>query len=261
MRRYINTPDGQVHLYDSSTENQPLLVCLHPLPYSGLFFDSITPLLSAQFRVISPDYPGFGGSDSLPHESGIEAWAHAIGDALEYLAPGERYSLLGFHTGCLVAAEMALRFEQRIARLALVDVPCFGPREASELIRSVRHEAPITASLDSLAPTWTNTVQKRSPPAPLSNSLMLLAEQLRAQAHSMDGFESAFSWPWERKLAMLRHETLVLATGSFLHGPSVTASKKITHVRLKELTHVKPPAFDNGREDIATEVRQFLPED
>ena len=87
-RRYVDTGFGQVHLRDSGggvADSSPPLLCLHPIPYSGLFFDTITPLLSTERRVISPDYPGYGGSDVMESDAEVSRYAAAMLQALDSL--------------------------------------------------------------------------------------------------------------------------------------------------------------------------------
>lgn len=67
------------------------------------------------------DYPGFGGSDRIESVS--------VGDyanALEYIVKAHGpASLLGFHTGTLVAQELALRFPEALRHVIMIDVPYF----------------------------------------------------------------------------------------------------------------------------------------
>ena len=84
------------------------MVLLHPMPFSGLFYNTVTPYLSKTHNVISPDYPGYGGSDHLSDVS-IEMWADCMTETLD--ASGLEYpaEIIGFHTGCLVGTELSLR--------------------------------------------------------------------------------------------------------------------------------------------------------
>jgi pimeloyl-ACP methyl ester carboxylesterase len=44
----------------------PVIVLLHGFPSSSRMFDSLIPLLATRYRLIAPDYPGFGHSDAPP---------------------------------------------------------------------------------------------------------------------------------------------------------------------------------------------------
>ena len=67
-KSYLRTDAGQVHvrtLNASGSESAPALICLHPSPYSGCYFETVMPLLNDGRRVVAPDYPGYGSSYSL----------------------------------------------------------------------------------------------------------------------------------------------------------------------------------------------------
>ena len=59
--RYIDTPGGQLHCREwlpAVARRRPLL-CLHPAPFSGLFYTTALPLLGRERVVLAPDYPGY----------------------------------------------------------------------------------------------------------------------------------------------------------------------------------------------------------
>jgi pimeloyl-ACP methyl ester carboxylesterase len=56
---------------EAGPPDAPVVVLLHGFPSSSRMFDGLIPLLAPYYRVIAPDYPGFGQSD-LP-----EPWAFA----------------------------------------------------------------------------------------------------------------------------------------------------------------------------------------
>ena len=105
-RDYADSRLGQIHRrIKPATGSGTPLVCLHPAPFSGIYFETIMPLLDIPGGIIAPDYPGFGGSDRIDGLPSIENFAAAMHDAIDdQTGPVD---LLGFHTGCLVAVEMA----------------------------------------------------------------------------------------------------------------------------------------------------------
>lgn len=56
---------------EAGPADAPVVVLLHGFPSSSRMFDALIPLLAPYYRVIAPDYPGFGHSE-LP-----EPWAFA----------------------------------------------------------------------------------------------------------------------------------------------------------------------------------------
>lgn len=126
--------DGSVNLRISG--EGPALVLLPPAPHNGSFFDSLIGEL-AGYTVIAADYPGYGGSAPIENPS-IEAYAEAI--AL-HLPKGAW--LVGFHTGNLVAAELAKRHS--VEGIVMIDVPYFDANTrasyAAKMDRSARNAA------------------------------------------------------------------------------------------------------------------------
>jgi pimeloyl-ACP methyl ester carboxylesterase len=97
-------------------------MCLHPAPHSGAYFDQFLPLLNCP--AIAPDYPGHGNALPPPELPDIAAYAQAM---LKIVSTdcAETVALLGFHTGCLVAIEMALQRPEAVSQLILIDIPYF----------------------------------------------------------------------------------------------------------------------------------------
>jgi len=92
-----------------------MILFLPPAPYTGVFFDTIQSRL-ANLETQAATYPGYG--DVPKTIVSIPAYA----ETLSSLAKGA--TLVGFHTGCLVAIEAALQ-NKDVGPLILVDVPFF----------------------------------------------------------------------------------------------------------------------------------------
>lgn len=88
---------------------------LPPAPHTGAFFDVIRSSLS-DCETAAATYPGYG--DVPAGTASIEAYAASL------LPQAQDTTLIGFHTGCLVAIEMALQSPD-IGPLILVDIPYF----------------------------------------------------------------------------------------------------------------------------------------
>ena len=100
------------------------LVLLPPAPHTGAFFAPLLPELEGM-QACSVDYPGYGGSAPVAAPS-IAAYADAI---IPHIPAGAH--LLGFHTGTLVAVEIARRAE--VGAVVLIDIPAFGAAKRAEL--------------------------------------------------------------------------------------------------------------------------------
>ena len=64
------TVDGVGVFYrEAGPKNAPAIVLLHGFPSSSREFDTLIPLLATRYRLIAPDFPGFGQSDAPPPSS------------------------------------------------------------------------------------------------------------------------------------------------------------------------------------------------
>lgn len=215
---------------DAGATGRPL-VCLHPMPHDGAFFDPAATRLARRRPLLCPDYPGFGRSPALPRPWSLEAWADALaaglpellGDAALETGGDGTVDLLGFHTGCLVAAELALEHPDRVNAIVMIDVPFFDTGLRREL-----EENTVTAA------------------------------RYHGKPVAIEGFRTAFAYDPIRRFRSVRHETLVIGTASSLHGPSEAAAKAMPGARFLGRDDIVAPVFEAGTEAIATCVDTFL---
>src|ERR1700733_11953202 len=85
----------------------PPLFLFHSLLSDRASFDAIAPDLSRSFRVIVPELPGFGGSQTV--SGGLAEVADRMAEAVQDGAGGEESILLGNGYGGFVALQMAIR--------------------------------------------------------------------------------------------------------------------------------------------------------
>ncbi len=229
--RNLTTPlgdghEGRLHWWrfgaSDDTAAAPL-VCLHPLPFGGDFFRTTAAHLAPTRRVWSPDYPGFGQSDPLPDPWSVEAWADAVALGLATLDVDQPADLLGFHTGCLVAAELALEHPDRVRRLVLVDAPYFDQEQ-----RKVLGEHTATAP------------------------------RHHGNAAAIEGFRAAFAYDPIANFRHIGNPALVIGTESSLHGPSEAAARAMPGGRFLGRPDLEAPVFEQGARDIAACVAAFL---
>ena len=263
-RFYVATTAGQLHgrtlLSRSSSERAPLL-CLHPVPSSGLYFTTAMPLLNEKRTIIAPDYPGYGGSDEPPERATIGIYAIAMVELLENYPVDEPVDVLGFHTGCLVAVEMALLVPDRIRRLVLCDVPYFTPEEQAAFGAKMASPTKLTGELDSLAGTWTFNVESRIDSVPMPRTINLLAEHLRAFPNDHHGFGAAFGYDCVNRFAELGADTVVLATRSGLLDATHAAADAIRDARLVDVEDVTTAVFESGAPAISKHILAALDND
>jgi pimeloyl-ACP methyl ester carboxylesterase len=77
--------------------------------------------LSARFRLLVPDLPGFGDSDAPPEPHTADALADLVAAALEVVVPPpERLDIAGFSFGGIIGGLVAARLGERVGTLVVL---------------------------------------------------------------------------------------------------------------------------------------------
>ena len=62
--RAVKVDDHQVFYREAGDPARPTILLLHGFPTSSHMFRELIPRLAERYRVVAPDLPGFGQSDS-----------------------------------------------------------------------------------------------------------------------------------------------------------------------------------------------------
>ncbi len=254
QRHYLDSSFGQIHIRHLKAEGDKTatpLICLHPIPYSGLYFTRLMPRLNRGRDVLALDYPGYGGSDPLTDKPAIGDFAQAVIEALDNSHVAGPFDLLGFHTGCLVAGEISLLEPQQANRLVLIDVPYFDNASRERLYDQVTRGSAISTELECLAPAWEFNISNRINDMPLERAFALFVEQLRTGNNTTFGFHAAFTYPCEERFPKIKHPALVIATQSGLLAPSRQAAGMLADCTLRECLEIERAVMETGIEKIA----------
>ncbi|MEO8696468.1 MAG: alpha/beta hydrolase [Acidimicrobiales bacterium] len=118
--RYIDTGDVRLHAVIGG-EGPPLLL-VHGWPESWYAWRLLMPALARDFQVIAVDQRGMGLSDkpAAGYDSGtLASDLVALMDELGH----ERFALVGHDTGFVISYAVAADHSDRVARVALLEVP------------------------------------------------------------------------------------------------------------------------------------------
>lgn len=104
---------------ESGPADAPVLLLLHGFPTSSFMYRDLMPRLSDRWRVIAPDYPGFGASDfpaATAYEYTFANLAHTMERFTEELGL-RRYALYIQDYGAPVGLRLALSHPDRVSAL------------------------------------------------------------------------------------------------------------------------------------------------
>jgi pimeloyl-ACP methyl ester carboxylesterase len=116
------TIDGVELFYrEAGPEGAPALLLLHGFPTSSHMFRNLIPLLADRYRVIAPDYPGFGQSGMPDRQRFAYTFAHYadLVDALLQKLQVGRYAIYLMDYGAPVGYRLALKHPERVSALVI----------------------------------------------------------------------------------------------------------------------------------------------
>lgn len=101
------------------SRDRPVVVLLHGSPGHHGDFDTVLPALSAEYRVLAPDLPGFGASETELPDYSIRAHADYVLQLLDLEGVDEAH-LVGFSMGGGVALHVAELAPERVRSMTLL---------------------------------------------------------------------------------------------------------------------------------------------
>ncbi len=117
----VQTDRLNTFVREAGDPTAPVLVLVHGNVSSSVFFDALISELSDRYRVIAPDYRGYGGSErrTIDATRGMADFSDdlvALLDALEITGPVD---LLGWSAGGNIVLQLAIDHPGRVRRLVL----------------------------------------------------------------------------------------------------------------------------------------------
>jgi len=258
-RFYIDGPFGQVHCRSWGDDSSLApVICLSPAPFSSKAYLTLAPLLAEQRRVIAVDYPGYGESDLTVNEPTIGDFASAVLAVIEHCFNSRTVNLFGFHSGCLVAAELAVMSPSKVNHLLLVDVPFFNVEKQAELRSSMAERLPLDTELASLEKTWNFCVRSKLDYIELQRAYQMFVDHISSGEYGNRAFHAAFNYPCEERFKLVTAQTSVFATTSTLRELTYQTAKIIEHSNFVDLSEVTTAVLEAGAETVAAAVFDVL---
>ncbi|MEM7639080.1 MAG: alpha/beta fold hydrolase [Pseudomonadota bacterium] len=258
---YSDGPEGQIHwrmATPSGDAQQADLYCFSPAPFGSIAYATLLPHLARDRRVIAPDYPGQAGSDGGSPHTSIEAYAASMLAVIADLSGEGPVDVLGFHSGCLVAAEVKRQAPEAINHVIMVDAPAFDPETRAKYLPMVGKPFELSPDLESLAKAWDMAVTKRLETQPLAHSLAMFADTVGNGPRMNATFHAAFTYDVETSLSSLNANATIIATQSSLLDPSRRAADMIPDCKLVELLEISRSVLDENAETTAAAILSSL---
>jgi pimeloyl-ACP methyl ester carboxylesterase len=119
--RAITIEGVRLFYREAGPAHAPAIVLLHGFPSSSHMFRNLIPALQQRYRVIAPDYPGFGHSDA-PDRTRFRYSFAAFSDVVDELLTQlkvDRYALYVMDYGAPVGYRLALKHPERVTALVV----------------------------------------------------------------------------------------------------------------------------------------------
>ena len=260
-RGYTSGQFGQVHFWETgSHHDQPTLFCLHATAYSAQTFLPLMVRLGTDRHVVAIDTPGYGSSDGPTQEIDFSVYAGAIAEAIHLTKSPNTSSvdIFGFHTGALLATEIAALQPELVRRLILMGVPYFTGAEKKIWQQKLVHKTELTDSFDQFRHRWDYFITNRTAGLALARAYECFVDELRAYPRDWWAHEALFAYAPETRLQLVKSPTLILNSASPLAPFCRAAADLMPQSKVIELPLVNGAPFDTAAEILAAEFKRFL---
>jgi pimeloyl-ACP methyl ester carboxylesterase len=256
-RGFVDTPHGQIH-YATAGQGDPVLL-LNQTPRSWDEYRDVLPIIGANRRAIAMDTIGFGDSYKPEEEGSIEDYARGVIFFLDGLGI-KRTSIVGHHTGGVIAVEVAATHPERVDKLVLSSTPYVNAedRERKE-DRPPIDEVQFKEDGSHLKELW----QRRVGFYPENRPDLLLryvVDALKAGEGMENGHRAVSRYRMEEKTPLIEAATLVMAGAGdpFSYPRMGLLARNIKGSETAVIEGGMVPMVDQMPEEFAKVVFAFL---
>lgn len=252
------TPYGAVHLVRCG-QGTPVLF-LHQTPRSWREFEDVLPLLAPQADCIAMDTVGYGGSPPFADgQPSIERWAETALALAEGLGlPG--FTVVGHHTGAVIALEMAAQAPERVRALVLSSCPYVDAQ------RRERHgQHPVVDAVKPhadgghLLELWRGR-QGFYPAGDMRLLQRFVADALLSDGRAAQGHLTVNRYHMEARIGLVRCPTLLIGATDDPHAyPAVPRlAQAIPHAQRVDIAGGMVPLPEQLPREFAAAIGGFL---
>jgi pimeloyl-ACP methyl ester carboxylesterase len=267
MRRaYLDHDGGQLHYREARpAAGAPLrtpIVCLHQTPTSSLEFEPLMRELATDRVVVALDTPGYGGSDGPDRPLSIDAYSATLAQAMDRLGFGAgslgRAVLFGYHTGAMLAAQVAIARPDLVAGLVLHGFPLRTPEERRQRFDALPRSLDLDAYFEKVKGYYELHVRRAPDSLSMFERTRVFSQDMIAGPNFWFSYHGVWSWPCEERLPRIAVPTLALAANETLREATIAASRLIPGCELLEMPTIGGSAsLRTHAAEIAAPLREF----
>ncbi len=261
-RGYFESRYGQLHVHNAippggGFDEGTSLICLHATPRSGASLLPLLGLMGMDRSVYAPDLPGFGNSDPPPARPAVADYAGAVAEFCTTMR-FRQIDVLGFQTGSLVAAELALALPTVVRRVVLMGVPVPDEAEREGFRRAPWPIAPV-ADGSHLHVEWGRTRAAVHEGAPVEVLAKEFADKIGNGPLAWWGMHAAMQYPAAERLRLITQPTLLIRSRDGRGMDSTRARDLLPKARVVEQAEIYgSDLFESAPTQVCAVLREFL---
>jgi pimeloyl-ACP methyl ester carboxylesterase len=181
-----------------------------------------------------------------------------MAQAIHALEPASAVDILGYHTGALLATEIAASHPELVRRLVLIGIPFFTGDEKEVWRAKLVHKTRLTEQFDQFRGRWDYFVSSRFQEVSLERAFDAFVDELKCYPREWWAHRALFDYEPASRLARVACETLIINPASPLSDASARAAAVIPLARLEAMPELKGAVFDLGPDRLAQVMNAFL---
>ncbi|WP_162558817.1 alpha/beta fold hydrolase [Sphingorhabdus sp. EL138] len=264
-RSFVDGPFGQIHIRIAKPVNgvaKTPIFLFHPTPYSSVYYRDFIPLLAKDRVVIAFDTPGYGDSTAPRKPQSITGLASAAIKALDELGYGESgngaVDMLGYHTGTLIAAEVAIQRPDLARRLVLPGLAYFAATTRENFYVESVKESHISTDGSHLDDQWEFTTRAMKHGLTLEEAQTNLADLMQCYPQCWHAYHGVFTYKAEERFPMVKQKVLLISIDGSLNEETRAAKDLFSDAQHVYLSEVKDSGFIISPEKLAEVTKKFL---
>lgn len=264
---YLPSRHGQLHYREAGTRShRPTLVLLHQNPSSSLEYEPLISEMAHDRHVIAFDTPGYGMSDPPPEPLDMAGYAACFAAGLSTLGhcKADPCDVYGFHTGALLAIELAIALPGTVRRVVVTGLPMRSPDERAERLAAAQ-DAPALDEAGDVAMRmarglWDYVVAARTTGVPLARAARVWVDKLTPLDRAQWAYHGVWQYDFAERLPLVGQSTLLLQPAEAIMAQSMTAAALFPNGNVVVLPEFDRDLFDlpEAVARMSHEMRHFL---
>jgi pimeloyl-ACP methyl ester carboxylesterase len=264
---YVPSRYGQLHYriaHDDASVTAPPLLCLHQTPSSGKEWLPVMPALARNRVVIAVDNPGYGMSDAPPEPVTIEDFAAVAADLMSQLAeqgavPAGPFDVIGYHTGSVVATELARSLPDRVRRAVMFGLAAYPADLRTEKLRTLWDKFPAPdRSLRHVEQHWA-LVQSLIDDRMTAEAMHIaMAESLALGTRLPWGYVSVYGYDFLGAMPQVHQPVLIMNPQDDLHEVTLRTADRFPNGRRVDMPGVAHGVLTIEHDKVVAYIEDFL---